>query len=287
MTIIKSMKDDRLAPENYIIAEGKVVFNHSQIEFKGKNNYVFLDKGVELVNSTLIFHGNNSILCIKRTKNNKVNLKASLYNNSLLFFNEGCSFNQSLKIVVSEAKNVLVGRDVMFSSGCWIRNSDVHLVYDKEKKRINHGKDIIIGDHVWVGQNVSLLKGSCVGSGAVLGAGAIVTKKVASNSVHVGNPSKQVKDDVFWDRQSSHFFTDKESSLFEIYPEEQDSQQYYFKEAMNLLRWQQASSDFPVKLNRQKAEKYIKMIEELSPLIIKINLPKNNLRNVIKKFLNK
>ncbi|GBD62418.1 putative acetyltransferase [Tetragenococcus halophilus subsp. halophilus] len=142
----------------------------------------------------MTFHGDNSVLYIGKTRNNKVQLKATLYHHSLIFFNEGCSFNKPLSVIASEAKDIIVGKDVMFSSDCWIRNSDVHMIYDEHQKRINESKTIFIGDHVWIGQDVSILKGSCIGSGAVIGLGSVVAKRIKSNSTNAGNPVKKNKD---------------------------------------------------------------------------------------------
>ena len=46
-----------------------------------------------------------------------------------------------------------------------IRTADPHIIYDIHRKRINPSKSVFIGDHVWCGQNVLLLKGCRVGSG--------------------------------------------------------------------------------------------------------------------------
>jgi len=53
---------------------------------------------------------------------------------------------------------------------------------------------IEIGNDVWVGQNAIILAGvKRIGDGAVIGAGAVVTKDVPDFAVVVGNPGKIVK----------------------------------------------------------------------------------------------
>lgn len=54
-------------------------------------------------------------------------------------------------------------------------------------------KKITIGSDVWIGAAVTILKGVKIGDGAVIGAGSLVTKDVAKNSIVVGNPAKFVK----------------------------------------------------------------------------------------------
>jgi len=53
-------------------------------------------------------------------------------------------------------------------------------------------KGIAIEDDVWIGNRVIVLDGVRVGQGAVLGAGAVVTRDVPPYTVVVGNPARDV-----------------------------------------------------------------------------------------------
>jgi virginiamycin A acetyltransferase len=54
---------------------------------------------------------------------------------------------------------------------------------------------LVIGDDVWIGHYAVILPGcKLIGRGAVIGAGAIVTKDVAPYSVVAGNPAKKLRD---------------------------------------------------------------------------------------------
>ena len=89
----------------------------------------------------------------------------------------------------------------MFSLGVWLRTSDAHPIYDSNsKKRINDGKSIYLGDHVWVGQDSLILKGSRIDSGSIIGAKGVVSKKlIPHNQIWGGIPCKFIKKDIFWD----------------------------------------------------------------------------------------
>ncbi len=63
-----------------------------------------------------------------------------------------------------------------------------HLVSDLEIT-----KPIRLGDNVYVGNNVMFLPGSSVGSNVIIGAGAVVSGSIPSNSVAVGVPAKVIK----------------------------------------------------------------------------------------------
>lgn len=51
----------------------------------------------------------------------------------------------------------------------------------------------IIENDVWIGDNVMIMPGVRIGTGAVLGAGAIVTKNVEPYSIVGGNPAKLIR----------------------------------------------------------------------------------------------
>lgn len=53
--------------------------------------------------------------------------------------------------------------------------------------------DTIIGDGVWIGMRAIIMPGIKIGEGAVIAAGAVVTKDVAPYNVVGGNPAKTIK----------------------------------------------------------------------------------------------
>lgn len=51
---------------------------------------------------------------------------------------------------------------------------------------------VVIEDHVWIGPEVIILHGVTIGEGAVIAAGAVVTKNVESFSIYAGVPAKKI-----------------------------------------------------------------------------------------------
>ena len=82
-----------------------------------------------------------------------------------------------------------VGRDVI------IRSYDAHQI---EKEGYKVSAPIKIGNNVWIGQRAMILKGVTIGDGAVIAAGAIVTKDVPAHSVVAGVPAKVVEENISW-----------------------------------------------------------------------------------------
>ena len=62
-----------------------------------------------------------------------------------------------------------------------------------EKNDVDERSKICIGNDVWIGANACIMPGVKIGDGAVIGAGAIVTKDVLPFSVVAGNPARVIK----------------------------------------------------------------------------------------------
>lgn len=59
-------------------------------------------------------------------------------------------------------------------------------------------KPTIIGDHVWIGNKAVILKGVTIGQGAVVAAGAVVSRDVPAHTLVAGVPAKPIKRNVKW-----------------------------------------------------------------------------------------
>ncbi|MDX2133699.1 MAG: acyltransferase [Saprospiraceae bacterium] len=53
---------------------------------------------------------------------------------------------------------------------------------------------IILGNDIWIGYNVVILKGVTIGNGSVVAAGAVVTKSIPQNEVWGGVPARKIRD---------------------------------------------------------------------------------------------
>ncbi|KAF1297239.1 hypothetical protein BAU15_06740 [Enterococcus sp. JM4C] len=222
MELVEEYKQQKLVGTNRIIindAEGvdsDLVLKNTKIAFKGERNVVVVDKGTNITNSSITFEGNDSLVYIKKSRN-PVNIRASVFSETCLFIDTGASFNGAISISLSERENVLIGKDCMFSFGIWLRTSDVHLIYDLQGNRINNSKGIILGDHIWVGQDVHFTKGSMVGSGTVVGAKSLVSGILSSNCTYAGIPCRKIKSDTFWDRPSTHNYSREQTKESQKY----------------------------------------------------------------------
>jgi acetyltransferase-like isoleucine patch superfamily enzyme len=107
----------------------------------------------------------------------------------------------SAHIAVTEPnRRVIIGEDCMFSNSIEFRTGDSHSIIDT-KKRINMAKDIVIGNHVWIGAHSIILKGVKIGDNSMIGINSIVTQDIPNNSVAAGIPSKVIRSNTTWIRE--------------------------------------------------------------------------------------
>lgn len=66
-------------------------------------------------------------------------------------------------------------------------------IIDVHEKLPENDEAVVIEDDVWVGANVTILKGVTIGRGSVIAAGAIVNKSTLPYSISGGIPAKALK----------------------------------------------------------------------------------------------
>ena len=99
-----------------------------------------------------------------------------------VFVNSGCRFQDQGGIDIGDGS--LIGHNAVITT----LNHDML----PSKRADMHPARVVIGRGVWFGANVTVLPGVNIGDGAVVGAGAVVTKDVPAGAVVVGVPAKQV-----------------------------------------------------------------------------------------------
>lgn len=99
-----------------------------------------------------------------------------------VFLNSGCRFQDQGGIDIGAGS--LIGHNAVITT----LNHDML----PSRRADMHPARVVIGEGVWFGANVTVLPGVSIGDGAVVGAGAVVTKDVPAGAVVVGVPAKQV-----------------------------------------------------------------------------------------------
>lgn len=188
------------------------VLRGSKVDFKGSNNILYCDSGVELFNTVITFHVDNAVVYL-RNKTHYRSLRISVGDGSVVYIGTRTSFNRSKEsrsaIRAMEQKNVIIGDHVLLARSVTFRTSDAHGIFEcGTGLRINPPRSIYVGDHVWFAEDVTVLKGTTIGSGTIIGGHSLVTGGCyPSNTVCAGSPAKVIKRDVFFEKPGTNLST--------------------------------------------------------------------------------
>lgn len=120
-------------------------------------------------------------------------------NNSVVKIGNGVRFNNSLWANLTEPDTRLEFGDDCLVANVMARTSDSHRLLDAASgERLNPPDDIIVGKHVWIGQDVLLLKGARIGQNCVVGARSMVNSELPEGTLCAGTPARVIRQGVTW-----------------------------------------------------------------------------------------
>lgn len=123
------------------------------------------------------FHG--EILLQARTKN------------AVIKIGNKCHFSNSISIVA--CKSIEIGDKFLCGDRVTIVDCDFHGIAPDRKLSESNCSPVIIGNNVWLGSEVTVLKGVTIGDNAVVGAKSLVTKSIPANCIAAGIPAKVIR----------------------------------------------------------------------------------------------
>ena len=96
---------------------------------------------------------------------------------------------------ISEGEGIEIGDNVLVGTAVTVMDSDFH---DIEPSRRLTGTPktgkVVIADNVWIGDRVTILKGTTIGKNSVVAAGAVVSGAVPENVIIGGVPAQVVRE---------------------------------------------------------------------------------------------
>jgi acetyltransferase-like isoleucine patch superfamily enzyme len=114
-------------------------------------------------------------------------VRLECWRNARIRIGNGTYLNRGVEIVASQA--VTIGRDCKLARDVIVMETDQHEVPGVGLI----SRPVIIGDNVWIGARAIVLKGVRIGAGAVIAAGAVVTRDVPEGGIVAGVPAKLVR----------------------------------------------------------------------------------------------
>jgi len=91
--------------------------------------------------------------------------------------------------------SISIGDNVFIGDNSIIRDNDYHFVSGGSN---GSTAPVNIGNNVWIGMNVTILKGVTIGDGAVVATNSLVNKGVPPNTMVGGIPAKVIRENVTW-----------------------------------------------------------------------------------------
>ena len=170
--IIKGLKN--------IHTNGLLQIGMAHVGFMHKHDITYLN-----INGDLIFQDNYSI---------GKGCRFDIGNNAIAKFGSGSVTSKSNFIIMH---GITIGDESAISWGCEFLDDDFHqITYDG---RTEKAPSIEIGNHVWIGSNVTVLKGSRIPDGCVIASGSVVSSVFEKrNCLIAGNPARVIKENVEW-----------------------------------------------------------------------------------------
>ena len=114
---------------------------------------------------------------------------------SVIFIGDHCWMNNNC-VLISAGGGIEIGAYSLFGTNVEIYDSDFHEL-DPQKRKNGGGSPniapVCVGENVFIGSNVRVLKGVTIGDNSVIANGAVVVHSIPANVIAGGNPAKVLK----------------------------------------------------------------------------------------------
>jgi maltose O-acetyltransferase len=101
-------------------------------------------------------------------------------------------FNNNAAIIAT--RRVVIGNGCQIGDYVSVIDSDFHEINPTTRNQTSgKASPVTIGNNVWLGSRVMVLKGVTIGDNSVIAAMSIVTKSIPSNSIAAGMPAKVIR----------------------------------------------------------------------------------------------
>jgi acetyltransferase-like isoleucine patch superfamily enzyme len=112
---------------------------------------------------------------------------------SIIEIGDGVWFNNSV-VLISAGPGIFIGNKTTLGTHCEVIDSDFHDMHpDRRMTGVPKTGKVVIGENVFVANNVKILKGVEIGKNSIIANGSVVTRSIPENVVAVGNPAKVVQ----------------------------------------------------------------------------------------------
>ena len=193
--------------------QGKIIITEPFLKFKIKKDssaYLYIKEDLRVVPHI----GGDSISVISMAANSKLlihgaftignGVRFMLADNAVLDIGGKDKESDSgitADTIIMVNKNIKIGKDFLCAWNVFISDSDWHAI-----KGQAHQANVVIGDHTWIANNSSILKGTTIGENSIIASFTkVINRQYSAHSMIAGAPAKVVKTNISWNRDTSHF----------------------------------------------------------------------------------
>jgi acetyltransferase-like isoleucine patch superfamily enzyme len=167
------------------------------ITLRGDNNHVSIGDAVRIESASIDIGSNCSVSVGSECNFSNIEIFANDHGN--ICVGKKCVFTGKTHLLCHETGRITIGNKCLIAWGSVITDSDMHPIFDaRTGSRINGPENVWIGNHVWLGADVMVLKGARIGNGSVIGARSTVTGTLPGNVVASGSPARVIRTGVVW-----------------------------------------------------------------------------------------
>lgn len=193
---------NRLHARGVRLSYGVALLKGLRIESHGTDNEIVMGDFVRVHDSTIVIHGSHNRIYIG---DYALLIRTRLHmedDGNRISIGEHTGVYGEAELATMEGTNITLGDRCLVAGETCLRTGDSHSVLDLEGKRINPSRDIVIGEHVWLGTRVTCLKGVTVPKNCIVAATTTLCAAYQQeNTVIAGVPGKVVKTGVNWDSE--------------------------------------------------------------------------------------
>ena len=159
-------------PQKIRIGDNVIIDDYAVLDAKGNDNI-----GIDIGNDVMI--GRNTVISCK---NGDIRI--------------GDNSNIAMNCFIQSAKEVTIGKNVLFSAYCYVIGGGDHKTDRTDIPIIAQAQvveGIEIEDNCLLGANSMIQDGVTIGRDSMIGSGSVVTRDIEEFSIAVGIPSKIIK----------------------------------------------------------------------------------------------
>ena len=113
----------------------------------------------------------------------------------------GENFFANYNLTILDVAKVKIGDNCQMAPNVAIYTAGHPIHPDTRNSGFEYGKEVTIGDNVWLGGNTVVCPGVHIGNNVVIGSGSVVTKDIPDWSIAAGNPCRVIRRIIETDRR--------------------------------------------------------------------------------------